>query len=173
VRNVLFAFLFSLSAVALAFLPSAASARSTSSSSNANSTAGALIEDAAAKLGLTGDQLAQALREARHELGVHAGVHLNRQQALTDAAKPLGLSDGKSMRQQLRGTTLTAIAQQRGIDPTTVANVIKADLNAQVDTEVSAGKLNANRAPTLKQRLATRVDALMTHQFKAASGSQG
>lgn len=128
----------------------------------------AVIDDAAAKLGLSGDQLAQALKEARRELGARSTVRLARQRALDVAAHALGLADARALRKELAGTTLTAVAQKHGVAPATVSAAIVADLNAQVDAQVAAGKLTAQRATTLKQRLATRVDALMAHQFKAA-----
>ena len=141
--------------------------------SNSNSKARAVIDDAAAKLGLTGDQLAQALRDARRELGVGSAVSFSRAQAVAAAATALGLADTKALRQQLSGTTLTSVAQQKGIDPATVANAIKANLNGQVDAQVGSGKLSASRAVTLKQQLSARVDALMSRQFKAAKSHSG
>jgi hypothetical protein len=127
----------------------------------------AVIDDAAAKLGLSGDQLAQALREARQELGVRAAVRLDRRHALTVAATTLGLPDLKSLRKELAGTTLTAVASKHGVQPATVAAAIKADLAAQVDAQLAAGKITAKRAASLKQKLDGRVDALMTREFKA------
>jgi hypothetical protein len=126
-----------------------------------------VIDDAAAKLGLSGDQLAQALREARTELGVRASVRLDRKHALQVAATTLGLPDVVSLRKELAGTTLSAVAQQHGVQPAAVASAINADLAAQVDAQVAAGKIKPPRGAALKQKLATRVDALMTRQFKA------
>lgn len=144
------------------------------SAPTSTSTSRAVIDDAAAKLGLTGDQLAQALKDARKELGAGAPVHLDRKHALSVAAASLGFqnaSDVKALRGALAGTTLTALAQQRGIQPTVVASAIINDLDAQVDALVSAGKLNTNRAAHLKQKLSARVNTFMTHQFKAAKSS--
>ena len=135
------------------------------------STQQAIIDDAAAKLGLTGDQLRQALSEARKELGVKTGVHLDRRHALDVAAKTLGLPDAAALRQQLGGTTLEAVAQQHGVQPATVAAAIVADLDQQIDAQVAAGTLKPARAATLKQKLSSRVNALMTHQFKSPGGA--
>jgi uncharacterized protein YidB (DUF937 family) len=131
----------------------------------------AIIDDAAAKLGLTGDQLRQALSEARKELGAKTGVHLDRRHALDVAAKTLGLPDAAALRKQLGGTTLEAVAQQHGVQPATVAAAIVADLDQQIDAQVAAGTLKPARAATLKQKLSTKVDAFMTHQFKVPGGA--
>jgi hypothetical protein len=83
------------------------------------------------------------------------------------AAKALGLADAKALRAELRGSSLAAVAQKHNVPSSTVANAIKADLNAKIDALVSSGKLKAERAATLEQRAAERVDKLMTREFTA------
>ena len=129
----------------------------------------AVIDDAAAKLGISGDALAQALRDAHKELGrkpAQAIVKVVKDE-LDIAAKALGLADAKALRSELRGSSLTAVAQKHNVAPSTVATAIKTDLNAKIDALVSSGKLKAERATTLKQRASERVDKLMTREFKA------
>jgi hypothetical protein len=132
----------------------------------------AVINLAATKLGLTGDQLTQALASARKDLGLNQGrpqaAKLARTE-LTIAATTLGYPDLKSMRKDLAGTTLTALANKRNVAPANVANAMKADLDAKIQAMVTAGKLKADRAATAKQKAEARIDALMTREFKAAS----
>src|SRR5256885_2017217 len=70
----------------------------------------AVIDDAAAKLGISGTDLAQALKEARKELGTRVQLGKLVKDELTVAAKTVGLADAKALRQELRGSTLTAVA---------------------------------------------------------------
>jgi hypothetical protein len=129
----------------------------------------AIIDDAAARLGIQGDDLAQALKEARKALGQKHGVQIGKlvKDEMAVAAKAIGLADAKTLLRELRGTTLTAVAQKHSVAPAIVANALKADLNTRIDALVSGGKLKADRAAALKTQAATRVDALMTREFKA------
>ena len=133
----------------------------------------AIIDDAAAKLGMSGDQLADALKQARKELGVKRGVQIGKvvRDELTIAAKAVGLDDAKALRAELRGSTLTAVAQKHNVAPATVSNAIKADLDARIDALVSSGNLKADRAATLKTKAHTKVDALMTKEFKSKASA--
>src|SRR5215216_7363884 len=132
-----------------------------------------VIDRAASKLGISGDQLAEALKEARKEVAVKRGLQLGKvvRDELTVAAKAVGLADAKALRKELAGSTLTAVAQKHNVAPATVANAIKADLDARIDALVAAGKLTAERAATLKTREHAKVDALMTREFKARVSS--
>jgi len=155
----------SIGGAAILVLTSTGLSAAQSAPSGRPSTKQAIIDDAAAKLGLTGDQLSQALKEARKELGAKAGVRLDRRHTLDVAAHTLDLADAAALRTQLGGTTLEAVAQQHGVQPATVAAAIVTDLDQQVDAQVAAGILKPARAATLKQKLATKVNTLMTHQF--------
>jgi hypothetical protein len=129
----------------------------------------AVIDDAAARLGLSGDQLAQALKDARKELGVTSSVKVGKlvHDELGVAAKSLGLADARALRQELAGTTLTAVAQKHNVAPSTVSNAIKADLDARIQAQVTSGAIKPARATTLETKAHARVDAFMTRQFKA------
>jgi hypothetical protein len=128
----------------------------------------AIIDDAAAKLGISGDALIQALKEARKELGQKHGLQVGKlvKDELDVAARAIGLADARALRQELRGSTHTAVAQKHNVAPATVAAALKADLNTRIDGLVTAGKLKAERAAALKTKVAERVDALMTREFK-------
>jgi hypothetical protein len=131
----------------------------------------AIISDAAAQLGVSADQLQQALAQARKNLSTRPKLasviaHL-RVDELQVAAKTLGLADAKALRRELAGTTLTAVAQQHNVPMATLASAIKADVDAKIQAAVNSGQLTAARAAKLTQKADAKVDALMTRQFKA------
>ena len=132
----------------------------------------AVISDAAAKLGLSADQLQQALTQARKDVGVNQGrarpLAKIRADELAVAARTIGVADAKALRKELAGTTLTAVAQKHNVQPSTVSDAIKADLNAKIQAAVTAGTLKADRAAKLQQKVTDKVNALMTRQFPAA-----
>jgi hypothetical protein len=135
----------------------------------------AVLDLAATKLGLTGDQLSGALKEARKDLGLKQGsaeVGKLARQELNVAAKTLGVSDVSALRKELAGSTLTAVAQKHNVQPSTLSAALKTDVDAQIQALVTGGKLAANRAATLKVKAETKVDAFMTRQFKAPRASQ-
>jgi hypothetical protein len=131
----------------------------------------AVLNLAATKLGLTGDQLIDALKDARKDLGLKQGLprvgHLVKAE-LAVAATALGLPDVKTLRTELAGSTLTAVAQKHNVQPSAVAAAIKTDVDAKIQALVTANKLTAARAAILKPKAEARVDAFMTRQFKAA-----
>ena len=132
----------------------------------------AIINLAATKLGLTGDQLSDALNQARKDLGTNQGQPRARDVAkdeLAVAGKAIGLTDARVLRQELRGSSLAAVAQKHNVPATSVSSAIKADIDAKIQALVSAGKLKADRAATFTQKADARVDRLMTRQFKAAT----
>src|SRR6202040_719685 len=107
---------------------------------------------AAAKLGLTSEQLSTALQQARKELGLNqSAVQVGKlvHQELSVAATTLGIADVKTLRQELAGTTLTAVAMKHNVDPATVTAALKADVDARIQALVTAGTLKPPRAATL------------------------
>ncbi len=132
----------------------------------------AVISDAASMLGVSADQLQQALTQARKDLGGNAKLtsvvaHL-RADELQVAAKALGFPNVNALRSELASTTLTAVAQKHNVAPSTVASAIKADVDAKIQAAATAGQIPAARVARLTQKADVRVDALMTRQFKAA-----
>lgn len=130
----------------------------------------AVLNLAATKLGLTGDQLEGALKDARKDLGVRQGkpqvgklIH----RELGVAATAIGLPDVKTLRAALAGSTLTAVARAHNVDPATVAAALKSDVDSQLQALVTAGKLTSDRAAALKLKADSKVDTFMGHQFKA------
>jgi hypothetical protein len=136
----------------------------------------AVINLAATKLGLSGDQLSEALKSSRKDLGLgkgHAQIGKLVRAELSVAATTLNYPGLQAMRKDLAGTTLAALASSRIGSPTPVANALKADVDARIQAMVTAGTLNAGRAATLTHKAEGKVDALMTRQFKAARRAQG
>lgn len=136
----------------------------------------AIVDLAASKLGLTGDELSAALKGARKDLGLnqaHAQVGKLVRKELSVAATALGLADVKALHRELAGSTLTAVAQKHNVQPSVVASAIKADVDAQIQALVTAGKLKSDRAATVKLKAEAKVDALMTRQFKSGQSKTG
>jgi len=70
----------------------------------------AVLNLAATRLGLTGDQLVDALKQARKDLGVNQGrpqVGKLVRDELGVAATAIGLADARALRKELAGSTLT------------------------------------------------------------------
>jgi hypothetical protein len=126
----------------------------------------AVLNLAATKLGISADQLTQALQSARKDLGLNQ----NRPRAgqlvraeLNVAAKTIGYADAKAMRKDLSGTTLTALAQSHNVAPSTVSAAIKADVDARIDKLTN---LKPDQIAKLKAAVDSKIDTFMTHQFK-------
>ena len=71
----------------------------------------------------------------------------------------------EQLRTQLRGASLTALAQQVNKDPAAVRQAMLGALQAQVDQATANGRLTPERAEQLKTRMAARIDTLMTRVF--------
>jgi hypothetical protein len=132
----------------------------------------AILSDAASQLGISADQLQQALVQARKDVGgnIRPLASLRRDE-LQVAAKTIGLPDVKTLRTQLAGTTLTAVAQNHNVQPSTVSAAIMADITSKLQADVASGQLNANQVAAVTQRAQNRVNALMTHQFPTPKAS--
>jgi hypothetical protein len=130
----------------------------------------AVVDLAATSLGLTGDELASALKQARKDLGQNpAKPRIGKlvRQEITLSATAIGLPDVKALRQELAGSTLTAVAQKYNVPPSKVSAALKADVVARIQALVTAGSIKADRAATLTHTAETKIDALMTRQFKS------
>jgi hypothetical protein len=126
----------------------------------------AVISLAASKLGISADQLSQALHDARKDLGLNQSrprAAMLIRDELNVAAKTIGYADAKAMRKDLSGTTLTALAQSHNVAPATVSAAIQNDVNARI---AKLTNLNATQIANLTARVDSRITAFMTHQFK-------
>jgi hypothetical protein len=128
----------------------------------------------AGKLNVSADRLRQAMDETRRELGIpdrprggfgmHGGAGFGR--ALEVAARAVGISV-EQLRQELPGKTLADVARSHNVDPTTLANALKADANARIDQAAAAGRIPTDQVAQAKLRAAERIDQLMTRQAPA------
>jgi hypothetical protein len=87
---------------------------------------------------------------------------------LSLAAQTIGISLTQ-LRQELAGASLQQVAQNHGVDPTTLANALKTASDAQVDAAVSDGRLTADQATQRKAQADQRIDQMMT-QVRGSGG---
>ena len=136
----------------------------------------------AARLGITPEQLQQAMDQTRTDLGVPnrgpnrgggprggegggprgGGGEQRMGGGLDAAAQALGVSVDQLRQELAGGQTLTQVAQAHNVDPTTVANALKQAANTRIDQEATAGRIPADQVETAKQRAAERVDLMMS-----------
>ena len=88
-----------------------------------------------------------------------------RRGAVKVAADTLGVS-----RQDLRtalkgGQTISEFATSQGKDPQTVVDALTTAANTKLDQLVAAGRFSPDRAASIKNKLPTRIAALMNHHF--------
>jgi hypothetical protein len=137
------------------------------------------LEVLAAKLGITTDRLTQAIAEARTEVGLPAhrtglpqpGAVRPRMRGirgheLRAAAQAMNLNV-EQLRQALPGKSLTDVAREQGVEPTVVADALRAAAHARVDRAVSSGRYTPERAARVRERIDARIDRLMTRQIYA------
>jgi hypothetical protein len=149
----------------------------------------------AGKLGVTKDKLQQALQDTRQELGlpdrgaggfpfgpggVREGHGFGRPfgpgdaagpgalfgTSLETAAKAIGISVDQ-LRQELPGKSLADVANDHKVAPSKVAEALKAEATSHIDQAVTNGRLTADRAGQMKQRLTQRIDELINHKTPA------
>jgi hypothetical protein len=147
------------------------------------------LDTLAAKLGVTPEKLKQAIQETRQQLGYGPGRHQGHKGGLpfggraglpglkaelSVAAQAIGITPDQ-LRQELPGKSLSDVAKAHNVDPSKVANAIKADANAKIDQLASRRNLSADQVAQLKQRAAALIDRLMARQFpaKVAPGARG
>jgi hypothetical protein len=152
------------------------------------------LEALAKRLNTTTDKLKQAIQDARKDAGLHDHGGLGGfggpgrpggpgfgpgpggvlGPASEVAARTIGIT-ADQLRQELPGKSLADVAKAHNVDPTKVADAIKAELTARIDQAVANNRLSADRAAQMKQRLSNDVDQMMTHQLpqRPAAGQPG
>ncbi|HEY1292275.1 MAG TPA: hypothetical protein VGJ60_04210 [Chloroflexota bacterium] len=151
--------------VGVSYAQSTATPTPTAAQTAARQRRQAIIQDAASQLGLSADQLEQALVQARKDVGGPRPLANLRKNELQVAARTIGLPDARALRTELAGTTLTTVAQNHNVQPQAVSAAIMADITSRLQADVAAGPIKANQVAPLTQRAQNRVTALMTHQF--------
>lgn len=137
----------------------------------------------AARLGVSTDQLQQAMDQTRTDLGMQGrgpggagdqgkqgrgpGAAGNQGMqgrgpggGLDAAAQALGITPDQ-LRQELQGQSLTQVAQAHGVDPATVASALKQAASAHIDQAAAAGRIPADQVDAAKQRAEQRIDQMM------------
>jgi hypothetical protein len=137
-----------------------------------------LLNRVASKLGITVDRLQQAFTDARQELGIPdrpAGGFRDGEPRpsgrgfgidLLSAAQAMNLQPDQ-LRQELPGKSLTDVARAHNVDPSVVANALKAQASQRIDQAAANGRIAADQVATAKQQANQRIDELMTHQTPA------
>ena len=128
------------------------------------------LASVASKLGVPVERLQQAMDQTRQELGIPErgpggrGGHVGGRGGLDAAAQALGITPDQ-LRQELQGgRTLAQVAQARNVNPTNVANAMKAAASAKIDEAAAAGRIPADQVATAKQQAAQRIDEMMNRQ---------
>lgn len=143
----------------------------------------AFLDALAKRLGITTDQLQQAMKDARTDVGLPAEGgfgpgfeghhHAGRpgfggrglfHEGLEAAAQAIGITPDQ-LRQELPGTSLTQVAQAHGKNPSDVATALNTAVNQRIDQAVTNGRLTADQAAQRKQEASQRIDELMTRTF--------
>jgi hypothetical protein len=106
---------------------------------------------------------------ARRHPGLRSEVRRHTVAVVTDT---LGVS-----RQELRdalkgGQTLSDYTTSLGKDPQTVVDALTQSATNRIDQLLANGKIDQNRADTMKSKLPDRIDKLMNHQFGQQGGQQ-
>jgi hypothetical protein len=140
-----------------------------------------LLNRVAGKLGVAPERVQQAFEEARRELGIPdrpagplGGGFVRRGPGfdLATAAQAMNIQPDQLF-QELPGRTLSDVARARNVDPTVVANALKAQASQRIDQAASAGRIPADQVAAAKQNANQRVDELMNRQFPAAGQRRG
>jgi uncharacterized protein (DUF433 family) len=98
----------------------------------------------------------------------HAGRRLAR--VVGVAADAIGIS-ARDLAHELReGKSVAEVAEAHDVDPAAVADAIVAAATERIDAAVDAGKLDADRAATLKGNLDERVTRLLDREPRRHAG---
>jgi hypothetical protein len=146
---------------------------------------GRFMEVVAAKLGVPPERLQQAITEARQELGVQRtprervaerrGEVRERvrgmvQRGLEIVAAELNISV-EQLRNELRGSSLSAVAHTHGVEPRQVATALTTAASARIDAAAAEGRITSDQATRMKQRVGEMVQRMMDRQLP--SGARG
>ena len=81
------------------------------------------------------------------------------------AATAIGI-DKAELRDAVKGgSTIAEVAESKGVSVESVTDAIVAALTDKLDQAVANGKVTAERAATVKERLPERADAFVHHEF--------
>jgi hypothetical protein len=85
------------------------------------------------------------------------------------AAKAIGITRPELRQELLAGKTIAAIATEHGVQPQAVIDALKAAADKRIEAAQNAGKITAERATKLKNRLDTAIPKIVNdwHPRKA------
>jgi hypothetical protein len=144
------------------------------------------LKAVAGKLGVTPEKLDQAMQDVAKEqgfphtpnaspplmmpfpggpnpIGSPGTFTLQIDPGFEAAAKAIGISEDQLKTESKTGKSLADIAKAHNVDPKVVADALKAQRRADIDSAVSAGKLPADIATRLKSHLDEEIDRLVQH----------
>ncbi|MFM7199010.1 MAG: hypothetical protein ACKO2D_14175 [Chloroflexota bacterium] len=134
---------------------------------------GDFLKALAAKLGISTDQLQSSMDSVRKDLGLpeHGaggfgmmggrGGMFGPGAGMDALAKILGITTDQ-LRQEMPGKSITDLAKAHNVDIAKVKADLIAAATTRIDQAVTDGKLTADRAKTMKDNLATRIDTMVT-----------
>ena len=85
----------------------------------------------------------------------------------------LGMTPDQVVAERRAGKSLAAIAAERGVDQTTLVQAITVTARARLDEQVAAGRLTAERADALYQRLQQAAPQIVTSTESPRFGRGG
>jgi hypothetical protein len=128
------------------------------------------LDALAKRLGITTDQLQQAMAGARSDVGMPArgtgapagGARSRngRGAAIGAAAQAIGVTP-QQLWTELPGKSLAQVAQAHGKNPADVAAALKTAANQRIDRQVTAGNLTADQATQRKTSIDQRIDQVI------------
>jgi hypothetical protein len=131
----------------------------------------AWLKSVAEKLSVTPDRLKQAMDEASKEQGFPLGLMaapfpaddftIQIDPGFGVAARALNITE-EQLRKEWQGTSLAEVAKAHNVDPSVVADALKAQRAADLDKAVAEGKLSAEMAKRLKSHLDEDIEHFMT-----------
>jgi hypothetical protein len=129
-----------------------------------NSGGKSYLEVLAGKLGVTPEKLQSAMKEAREETRPQRGesIRVEIKDHFAVAARTIGISEDDLRKELREGKSIAEVAQARNVDPKRVTDALIADLNTTIDKAVTDGKLTAERATQMKERVAKAVEQLVS-----------
>jgi hypothetical protein len=166
---------------AFAYEASSASAQA-APTPTARADRGDFLKALAAKLGISTEQLQSSMDSVRKDLGLpphgvgrfgmmgRPGGMFGPGAGLEELAKILGITTDQ-LRQEMPGKSITDLATAHNVDIAKVKADLLAAATKRIDQAVTDGKLTADRAKTMKDTLASRIDSMVT--FKMPTGRWG
>ncbi len=84
--------------------------------------------------------------------------------ALDAVAKAIGI-DEATLRTELQGSTIAAVAANHGVDVQTVIDALVADADTRIDQAVTDGKLTQSEADTIKSQLTDKITTAVNREL--------